>query len=87
MAQRECLASELGLRKIALQKKKSFKLKLRENSHKVMLDNCYKVAGGITGYGARGNDLFSFFFWRSAPFRAISHDFQRSLPGKVVISK
>ena len=31
-AQCECLASEFGLRKIVLQKKKYFKLKLRENS-------------------------------------------------------
>ena len=32
-AQCECLASEFGLRKIVLQKKKSLKLKLRENSN------------------------------------------------------
>ena len=38
----ECLASEFGLRKIVLQKKKCLKLKLRENSHEVMVDNCYK---------------------------------------------
>ena len=32
VAQCECLASEFGVRKIVLQKKKSFKLKLREKS-------------------------------------------------------
>ena len=32
MAQCECLASKFGLRKIVLQTKKSFNLKLRENS-------------------------------------------------------
>ena len=26
------------------------------------------------------------FFWRSAPFRATSHDLRRSLPGEVMIS-
>ena len=41
VAQCECQASEFGLRKIVLQIK-SFKLKFRENSHRVMVDKCYK---------------------------------------------
>ena len=39
MAQCECLASEFGLRKIVLQKKKTFSLKY---CHGGMIDNCYK---------------------------------------------
>ena len=34
-------ASQFGLQNIVLQKK-SFNLKLHENSHKVIIDNCYK---------------------------------------------
>ena len=42
VAQCECLASEFDLRKIVLQKKKILELKLRANSHEVMVNNCYR---------------------------------------------
>ena len=59
VAQRESLASKFELRKIVLQKKKCFKLKLRENSHEVMVNTCNK-ARVVLQVAAR--EAITFFF-------------------------
>ena len=58
-------------------------LKLRKNSHEVMIDNCYKLRAALQVTAREEMTIF----WRSAPFRTTSHDFRKSFPGEVVISK
>ena len=80
MAQCECLAFELGLQKIVLERKKSFKLKLRKNSHKVIVDYCYKspVALQVTA-----KEVMTFFiFLEISTISGYITRFPRSLPEK-----
>ena len=65
---------------------KSFRLKLRGNSHEVMVDNYYKSRAALQVTVREGVAIF-FRGGESASFRAASNDFLRSLPGEVVNSK
>ena len=57
----------LSFEKLFSKRKKCFKLKLRENSYEIMVNNCNK-ARVVLQVAAR--EMITFFFlWRSAPFR------------------
>ena len=68
-------------------KKNMFDLKLRENSHDVMVDNCYKYWVELQ---VAAREVMTFFWGGggiSTSFLATSHDLRRSLAGEVAFSK
>ena len=58
----------------------NFPSKLKKCCHEVTVENSYKLRVALRVTAREAITFFS----RSAPFRATSHDFQRSLPGEVI---